>query len=131
MTILKWTWKIIWRCVFIPAIFTLIVMIVSLFFINDDNQHTERGKEFSENYVTSYHNNSKLERENPNFTTKFNRYNSIKDKNYTRQYVEMEDSDFDLSGVISMIAFFGSFIFMVIYTILDIRDYRKKAKLIE
>ena len=116
MTALKWTWKIIWRCILIPIIFTFIVMLVSMFFINDMNQSEERGKAHDQNYGTSYQRNRDLANDNPNFATKYNQYNSSGDRKYVPKHVEMQDSDFDATAVIAMIALFGSFIIMVIYT---------------
>lgn len=127
MSALKWTWKIIWRCILIPIIFTFIVMIVSMFFINDENQTSERSKAYDKNYGTSYQQNRDLATDNPNFVTKYNQYNSSDQKNYPEK-VEMEDEDFDTTGVIATIALFGSLILMIIYTISDFR-YEKKRNL--
>ncbi|MFN5418159.1 MAG: hypothetical protein ACK5B9_13965 [Flavobacteriia bacterium] len=129
MTALKWTWKIIWRCIFIPVIFTFVVMIVSMFFINDMNQTSESSKAIDQNYGTSYQHYKNVADENPNFKNKYNQYNSSGDRKYVPKHVEMEDDDFDTTGVIATIALFSSFIVMVIYTISDFRDYRKQQKL--
>ena len=127
MTALKWTWKIIWRCIFIPVILTFVVMIAAMFLINDSNQGAEASKSYDQNYGSSYQRNRDQANSNPNFVNKYNAYASS-DKRYSPKHVEMQDSDFDLTAVIATITLFGSFIFMVIYTIIDIRDHRKKLK---
>lgn len=127
MSVLKWTWKIIWRCIFVPIIVCMVVMITCMFFINDSNQTEESNKAYDQNYGTSYQRNRDLANKNPSFVNKYNTYNSS-DKRYTRKHVEMQDSDFDLTGIIASIALFGTFIFMVIYTIIDIRDVRREAQ---
>lgn len=127
MSVLKWTWKIIWRCVFIPIIFTFFVMLVSMFFINDSNQTSERGKSYDLNYGTSYQNNKDLANDNPNFSNKYNQYNSEGDARYLPKKVEMQDSDFDTTSIIAMFALFVSFIVMVIYTISDFKEQKRKT----
>lgn len=127
MSALKWTWKIIWRCIFVPVIVCFVVMIACMFFINDTNQTAESNKAYDQNYGTSYQRNHEVANNKPTFVNKYNAYSS-KDKRYTRKHVEMQDADFDLTGIIATVALFGTFIFMLIYTIIDIRDRRKEAK---
>lgn len=126
MTALKWTWKIIWRCIFVPVIVTIVVMIATMFFIDDTNQASEGGKAYQENYGTSYHQYSNQASESPTMANKFNKYNSRGTRNYVPKRVQMQEDDFDTTAIVTMIALFVSFIFMVIYTIMDFRDYRKK-----
>jgi ascorbate-specific PTS system EIIC-type component UlaA len=126
MNFLKWTWRIIWRLIFIPFIFTLIVMIISLFLIDDSNQTTERTKAIDKNYGTSYSHYQDVASNNPSAVTKFNKYNSADEKTYLPKQVEMQDSDFDTTSIVTMTAFFGCFIVMLIYSISDIRDRRKE-----
>lgn len=128
MSALKWTWKIIWRLVLVPIIFTFIVMIISMLFINDVNQDVERRKAYDANYGTSYQQYRDQSKNNPSFVNRHNMHASRNTMRYSPKRVEMEDSDFDLTGVISTIALFGSFIVMLAYTIMDIRDQRKLAK---
>jgi hypothetical protein len=98
-----------------------------MFFINDENQTSERSKAYDKNYGTSYQQNRDLAADNPNFVTKYNQYNSS-DQKYYPEKVEMEGEDFDTTGVIATIALFGSLILMIIYTISDFR-YEKKRNL--
>jgi len=125
MNALKWTWKIIWRLVLVPIIVTFVVMLISLFFINDTNQQPEYSKAYDANYGSAYQHYSEQEQQNPNFVTKHNKYASK--ANYLPQKVEMEEDDFDLSGLISTIALLGTFVIMLIYTIMDIRTSLKKG----
>ena len=117
----------IWRCVLIPVIATFVVMLVSLFFINDSNQDAERAKEYSANHGTAYQHYSDQAQSNPSFGNSYNQYSSAVTKRYKRQHVEMQEKDFDLSALIATITLFVTFFGMLIYTIMDIRGSLKKT----
>lgn len=127
MIVLKWVWKIFLRLIVVPVIATALVMIVSLFFVNDLNQTTERGKEIDANYGTSYHQGKDIANENPTWVNKYNQYDRLDEKKYNRKQVEMQDDDFDTVSVISTVVLLGTFFLMLVYTVLEVVKSRKKS----
>lgn len=127
MIFLKWVWKIFLRLIVVPVIATALVMIVSLFFVNDLNQTTERGKEIDANYGTSYHQAKDIANENPTWVNKYNQYDRLDEKKYNRKQVDMQDGDFDTVSVISTVVLLGTFFLMLVYTVLEVVKSRKKS----
>lgn len=127
MIVLKWVWKIFLRLIVVPVLATAIVMLVSLFFVNDLNQTTERGKELDANYGTSYHQAKDIANENPTWVNKYNQYDRLDEKKYNRKQVEMQDDDFDTVSVISTVVLVGTFLLMFVYTVVEIFQSRKSS----